>query len=498
MAVDPVTQQIVQSYSCSKVVEGESGTINFSNNYTTGPWQSEIVTSSSWDPQMQSAIYMGLLAPLETTSGDVQFQCRTGNCTFPSTEDGAIFRSLALESQCTDIGSEIVFSTGFGDWSWGVYHTDDMIASASIPRYNLTLSRQVEGGIDEPLVLHPGEQFIHASEGEWPPPGDWPSSMLHKVSYLMYKSRQLPEPQYTCAFECEFYPAVQTYSANIRNGILVEQVLDTQRMDVWPIVDVRFSRSGYALLIVEKAIREGKWHECTGSPTPSPEHNLPVKVSMDESLSAGHYGPIIATGFDSSQMPSPLSNVTWWPQDCVYSMPPQVMLSLAEAISRFLVNETVIFDHVENTKIGTPWGLRIWNDGAPTLEAIQDIMDGMTRSITARLREGDGFSISSGPAYGQVWETQTCVYVNWSWLGLPAGLLLLTIVFLCLTMLKTRSRQARVWKSSVFAVLFSGLDQETQKAAGPVMGLEEMKAFAGKATVRLEDTKEGFRLVSQA
>jgi hypothetical protein len=52
---------------------------------------------------------------------------------------------------------------------------------------------------------------------------------------------------------------------------------------------------------------------------------------------------------------------------------------------------------------------------------------------------------------------------------------------------------------SIFAVLFSGLDQETRKAYGrEVVSLEEMKVAADGLIVRLEDTKEGFRLVGQA
>ncbi|KAI7775834.1 hypothetical protein LA080_006202 [Diaporthe eres] len=340
MAVDPFTQQVVQFYSCSTVVEGERATVPFSNNYTAGYWF--YGGDSQLDPQMQSAMYIGLLDPLANTSAG--------------------------------------------------------------------------------------------------------------------------ESQDTHAFECEFYPAVNTYSANINNGVLLEQVLDSQPMDVW----TRKSSGTQALLIVNRTIRGGKWHECTGSPNPSDENNIPLIMYPSDF----DYGPQISTEAPSSSFYN--YNITWWPQDCIYWLPSEIA----------------------GTK-GDPWSVKLWNNGTPTLDTVQATMDGMTRSVTARLRQGDGISANIGPANGTVWGTQTCVGVNWEWLALPAGLLLLTIVFLVLTITRTSSKQAWVWKSSIFAVLFSGLDHETRKSDEPVVSLEEMKAAADRATVRLEDTREGFRLVGQ-
>jgi hypothetical protein len=101
MAVDPFTQQILHFYSCSMVVEGEHATVPFSNNYTAG------FIDANLESQMQSAIYIGLLDPPVNVSAALDFECRTGNCTFPSTEDGATFLSLALESRCADKSNDI-------------------------------------------------------------------------------------------------------------------------------------------------------------------------------------------------------------------------------------------------------------------------------------------------------------------------------------------------------------------------------------------------------
>lgn len=469
MAVDPFTQQVVRFYGCSTVVEGGLATVPFSNNYTAS---SHAYGDSQLDPQMQLAIYIGLLDPPANTSAALNFECGTGNCTFPSTDDGASFLSLALESRCIDIGSNIAYSVGARD-----FNDPDLgpKAKATLPGYRLQLSNY--------------SSTVMLSESQ--SPTDRPSNFLSHVAYLMTSlSRNQAGPQNTHAFECEFYPVVNTYSANITNGVLFEKVLDSQRMDVWP-----YMYGTQAILIVKRTIRGGKWHDCTGGLDRSDENG--VSLSIDPI----YYNETEPTNVTNVPVGTPTyfsRNTTWWPRDCMYWLPHQTATSLSEAITNLLGNETLSYSGPLNRPKGNPWSVNLWNNGTPTLDTVQAIMDGMTRSVTARLRQGDGISINMGPANGTVWGLQTCVGVNWEWLALPAGLLLLTIVFLVLTIARTMSTQVRVWKSSIFAVLFSGLDQGTRRADGPVVSLEEMKAAAGRATVRLEDTKEGFRLVDQS
>lgn len=167
-------------------------------------------------------------------------------------------------------------------------------------------------------------------------------------------------------------------------------------------------------------------------------------------------------------------------------------------LDSLLGNQSLSFDTVNKRATGDLWAVSLWRNGFATLDTVQAAMDGISRSITACWRRGDGISSNIGPTFGTVWDSQTCLDVNWRWIALPGGLLVFTILFLVLTILKTRSMQAQAWKSSIFAVLFSGLDQEARQAAGPVTALREMKSAADKAMVRVEDTKEGSRLVSQS
>lgn len=478
MAVDPFTQQVVQVYNCLRVIEGRSATVPFSNNYTAGTTGRPSLPPTL-DPQMQAAIYSGLLDPPVNVSAILNFECMTGNCTFPSTEDGATFLSIALESRCADIRSNISVFVNVST------NTNEDSETELFPAANVSL---FDYGIyiDNTSVFWPlrsGYKRSHVA----------PSTFLRKIAFLMAPG--VLKLEHAQAFECEFYPVVNTYSANVTNGVLLEQVLDSQRLDGWPM-----GVGAHAMNMLNKTIRAGEWHECTSSEERSDEHDTPIYNSTYPP------GPTLATSVlldnlpnkSSSYYGATLSDIKWWPHDCIYSIGYEPNEGLAASLSDFLGNESLYWDIFSRGPEGNLWSLKFWREGSATLETVQATMDGLTRSVTARWRQGDGISDNVGPVVGLVWGNQTCVRVNWAWIALPAALLLLRVNFLFLTIVKTRSKKAHVWKSSTLAVLFSGLDQEIRKSDGPVVSLEDMKAAADRATVRLEDTKDGVRLVSEA
>lgn len=251
MAVDPFTQQILQFYSCSVVVEGEQTTVPFSNNYTAG------FVDPDLESQMRSAMYIGLLDPPMNVSAALDFECRTGNCTFPSTEDRATFLSLALESRCADKSNDISITVE-------KHNTTDYTNETYV--YTTTKASLLDYGI----YLNDTNYYLWSPMRTGSKHSDQlPSSFLLTLSFLMApESSDLRQAK---AFECEFFPVVNTYSANVTNGVLLEQVLDSKRMDVWPVVFTY-----HTLLIVNKTIRAGEWHQCTSSRNPSDENDFPI------------------------------------------------------------------------------------------------------------------------------------------------------------------------------------------------------------------------------
>lgn len=474
MAVDPFVQQIVQLYNCSMVVDGEVSMVPFSNNYTDGT-AGRPTGTPDLDSQMQSAIYVGLLDPPANVSAALAYRCRTGNCTFAATDDGATLRSLALQSQCVDISNNISYSINTTEDTSNDNKTYSY-SSASLLEYEISLDDQ------QPYVMQSGNLYA----------GGWPSSFLNKVSFLMAPNTEAVSTNSTLAFECEFFPAVATYAINITNGVLVEHVLDIQRMDVWSA-----PWATHSLLLVNKTIRDGLWHECKGLPDPSDNNTMPI-VSFPTAP-----GPIVGTSYSTNELTNKSTDgaavwnyTTWWAPDCVYWLPYVPAYALSATLDEFLGNETLYFDSWTSRAQGNLWSVNLWNNGSATVDTVQKAMTGLADSVTARWRTGDGISVNVGPLQGTVWENQTCVRVNWAWIALPAVLVLLTIVFLMLTIGQTRLQHGLVWKSSSLALLFNGLDEKTRESSGPVMRLQEMKSAADKAVMQLRETGDGFRLVT--
>jgi hypothetical protein len=118
LAVDPFSQQILQTYSCSEVVPYLTGSIPRGNNFTAD----YTPTNSGGyipvlDSQMARAIFLGALQPPQNISSQVIAQCPSGNCTFP-TSAGATYETIAMCSSCEDISSSIVdFKLQDANWT---------------------------------------------------------------------------------------------------------------------------------------------------------------------------------------------------------------------------------------------------------------------------------------------------------------------------------------------------------------------------------------------
>lgn len=106
----------------------------------------------------------------------------------------------------------------------------------------------------------------------------------------------------------------------------------------------------------------------------------------------------------------------------------------------------------------------------------------------------------NSPALGVTYDTTTCVRVVWPWLTLPIVLVVMSGVFLALTIWKSKpglrnDSVPNVWKSSIFAVLYHGLSEDARLGPGAVSRLDDMKAAAEHAQVKLTRMNKDWRLV---
>ena len=82
-------------------------------------------------------------------------------------------------------------------------------------------------------------------------------------------------------------------------------------------------------------------------------------------------------------------------------------------------------------------------------ETTQRIASSFTRSAMAH----SNFTVK-----GTVFTAKLFVSVNWPLITLPAALIVLSVIFLLSTILTNRRQRLRLWKTSLLAVLFHGLD----------------------------------------
>lgn len=105
----------------------------------------------------------------------------------------------------------------------------------------------------------------------------------------------------------------------------------------------------------------------------------------------------------------------------------------------------------------------------------------------------------SSPVTGKSYSLRPYVSVRWAWLTLPALLVLLSLVVLLSTIIQTRQRKVKIWKTSAVATL-RGLGTGLHGELGGLGGTSAMEEEAEGRRVRLvrregEEGGEGWRLV---
>lgn len=78
-------------------------------------------------------------------------------------------------------------------------------------------------------------------------------------------------------------------------------------------------------------------------------------------------------------------------------------------------------------------------------------LDAMARGMTYSIMSGMNSTLS----LGQVFETQTFIYVHWEWLTLSIITVVSSVILLAVTIVKTYAAHQRAWKSSLVPLLYA-------------------------------------------
>ncbi|KAL8915657.1 MAG: hypothetical protein Q9172_006787 [Xanthocarpia lactea] len=86
------------------------------------------------------------------------------------------------------------------------------------------------------------------------------------------------------------------------------------------------------------------------------------------------------------------------------------------------------------------------------------------------------------------------IQIEWTWMIVPIATIILSLIFLLITIHLSWQRRIPAWKSSLLAVLL-GLNSETRSELGGIGQLKEMEEMAEKKGVRLQGSGGRWQIV---
>ena len=114
---------------------------------------------------------------------------------------------------------------------------------------------------------------------------------------------------------------------------------------------------------------------------------------------------------------------------------------------------------------------------------LEDVMSNVAASLTTWALQHNADSFNGTALLPEVY-----VDVHWPWLALPAALIVLSIVFLGLTMLLNKDQGRDLWKTSALPVLYYGLeDTSRDQEAHSLLSKMERSANSTSVGLRFSD-----------
>ncbi|KAL2814508.1 hypothetical protein BDW59DRAFT_176440 [Aspergillus cavernicola] len=392
---------------------------------------------------MLGAIYGFLLASPGSSSSDadnrstashpsIPVTCPSGYCDFSP------FRSLAVCSECSDISNALTS------------HCESGACTPEKTMCNYLLPNGMQVNISDYIRL-PGTFFqANVSYTEMAPHGGlWSNdrSMILNLTEIRIPSlTNITDLTNALATQCALYWCVNTYSATVRNHTLFETLVDSwhdsnpqhtiiapgeSRIDFQPPTKDNLTQSKFTLYA---------------------ETSLGIQSWLRNKMETGNIPESECLNGGRPAMSSPLRPPTEFLRPMLRSRLNDVFQNLAAAM---------------------------------TTRVRQLDWSAQNEKPSARFGPLEGVGVANGTSFAM--ETQ--IKVQWAWIVLPSLLFVLTALFLGITMLETKQKGLRAWKSSPTAAICSGLDENTQQQVRAAEDPVEMEALAADIQVHLQKGK---------
>lgn len=375
----------------------------------------------------RAAIYSFLLA--SPGSGDpghnsaasrpsIPVKCDSGQCDF------APFRSLAVCSDCSDL-SDVLTS-----------HCEDGPCASEATMCNYSLPNGMHASMSDYAIS--SNTFLETNvsyTGQRTHSGYWPDdrSMILNLTEIRAQSLANRTEFKATAARCSLRWCVNTYSARMQGHKYVENVTDSW-YDPNPVRTLATAPNGVRLDFQPPSKGSFKQSNFTVDERDSFNaqswlvDHMVMRYAFDGWCMS--HGPLL--GFNS-----------------------QTQTELLGPLSRSSLNDTF-------QKIATAMTVAIRSVG-PAAQATAPEEFGPLEAV--ELANGTSFAM----------ETQ--IQVQWAWIIVPSLLLILTTIFLGITIVKTRQNGLKAWKRSPVALICAGLDQTAQqqiRGAGDPIMMEEV------------------------
>lgn len=201
---------------------------------------------------------------------------------------------------------------------------------------------------------------------------------------------------------------------------------------------------------------------------------------------------------DINMIPPNQHSVTFQDQS-IATTPRTFGLSNDTALQTIFAGQVIAPSVITTTAEGTAFKYKWWApEGGAFRRSMQDNLWTSAASVTSRfeaIAKAMTIVVRNNPLsdgsqeliIGTSWNERTHVDIRWAWIILPLVLLALSLVLLIGTVIKSTREESVVgiWKTSVVAILFNGIDETVQRSVGPNCRMTEARAKAKEFTVKL-------------
>ncbi|TQB71198.1 hypothetical protein MPDQ_007728 [Monascus purpureus] len=468
LAIDPITQEIVQYHNCKHIVPGEVGLIPRTNNYTAagthlGPLDVAL------DAPMAAAMYQGLINPsrIDSTSS-IPFTCTTGNCTFTQAIPDVSFASLAMCATAQDISSSIQF------------HNETEVYNQTDPSTHQTYSSRFTNVFwSIPSGAQIGQTTMLSTSG----------GGVYSLDFdaLMFTTRGCPDPNFACAgnpwaVHFSLFPCIQFYSADISNNILNESVLSSKPL-AFNTLDQSYSLAGNYPSTPSTKCTRSLQHEGNNSIPTFEYDGIDVYYSQTQMAMVG--GAVNST-------------IYYYPPECVWFFSRASYKAISQHLPNFFWGRNLSSPYASpNITEGDLWLQRLYAGGAVNLSSAKTYIESLASAMTITMRQ-QGDASNSAPAKGTMWHLQTCIHISWNWLSVAFAMLSLAITFSVWVIQRSvmacrHSYPRNPWKSSILPVAFHRLHvnvDELQDENKQLLDIRKTSKVASTLQVQLIDLEK--------